>query len=125
VIVENTAARVICVADLKLKKPTAGETHDALLPGINEVDEAEWAKAEKIPVVQHMIKEGTLKPQKGKSAADLSQLKAPEAIELVENTVDRELLEGWFANEQRKGVLEAIEAQLEEIAVPAGGKKQE
>lgn len=131
-IVENTAARVICVGDLKLRKPPSTPPSpenlpppaDALLPGINEVDEAEWAKAEKIPVIQHLIKDGTLKPQKGKSAADLSQLKAPEAIELVKNTVDRELLEGWFANEQRKGVLEAIEAQLEEIALPAGGKKE-
>ncbi len=119
-IVENTAARIILVAELKLKKPgRPDEAPDALLPGINEVDEAEWAKAEKIPVIQHLIKDGTLKPQKGKSAADLSTMKAPEAIELVTNTVDRQLLESWFDAESRKGVLEAIEAQLEEITPKA------
>ncbi len=126
-IVENTADRVICVGDLKLRKATTTATpesvplpSDALLPGANEVDEAEWAKAEKIPAIQHMIKEGLLKPQRDVSAADLSKLKASDAIDLVNKTVDKALLESWFDAETRKGVLEAIEAQLDEITPKQG-----
>lgn len=115
-IVENTAARVICVADLKLKTTTKpDDLPDALLPGVNEVDPVEWAKAELIPVVQHLIKDGTLVPKREQSAADLSGMKATEATKLVENTFDKALLEKWFDGETRKGVLEAIEAQIDQI----------
>jgi hypothetical protein len=107
--------------------------HCILLPGINEVDEAAWKEALKIELVRDFVRLGVLKPQTpaagAQESAGLAAMKAPEAIAVVKKTVDRDLLEKWYADEQRKGVLEAIEAQLEEIApakpqTPAAGAQE-
>jgi hypothetical protein len=125
ILVENTQARIHCIADLALRVTPAitvtahgapPPPKDALLPGVNEVNEVEWAKAEKIPLVQHYVEEGIFKVRK--SSSELTALPPREAIELVRSTVDRGLLEKWFDIEKRKPVLEAIAAQLDTIKVP-------
>jgi hypothetical protein len=127
-LIENCADRIHCVADLKLRvvpafRPAAGAPeppNDALLPGINEVDAEEWAKAEKIPLVQHYLEEGILKVRR--QAPELTQLKPKEAHDLVRRTVDRTLLEKWYGTEKRRDVLEAIERQIQATKLPDGGK---
>jgi hypothetical protein len=93
--------------------------HCTLMPGINEVEEAAWKEALKIELVRDLVRLGVLKPQAPAApvagAQGLAAMKVPEAIATVKKTVDKDLLEKWYADEQRKGVLEAIEEQLEEI----------
>jgi len=110
--VENTEARVHCIADLRLKP--GAPVADALLPGINEVDAEEWAKALRIPVVQALVKKGILVPEGGKKT-DITQLDDDEALSRIGKTVDRALLEKWLAGEKRQRVREAVQAQLETI----------
>jgi hypothetical protein len=121
-LVDNTEARIHNLGG-----------HCILLPGINEVDEAAWKEALKIELVRDFVRLGLLKPQAPaagtQDAAGLAAMKAPEAIATVKKTVDKDLLEKWYADEQRKGVLEVIEAQLEEIApakpqAPAAGTQE-
>lgn len=110
-------------------KATDGFT---LKPGVNDVDPALWAKAKEIKLIQWHIDNGTLEElhetTKGAEAAaapavqDLSGMSARLATKVVGNTVDRELLERWKASESRDTVTKAIDAQLDRITPPQGGK---
>lgn len=98
--------------------------HCILMPGHNEVDEAAWKKAQEIELVRDYVRLGVLKPKATAPAAPGAQttiatMKAGEAIEVVKKTVDKELLERWYAEDQRKGVLDAIEKQLEAVTPKA------
>jgi hypothetical protein len=94
-----------------------------LKPGINEVPEDLWQKAQEIELVRIMVDEEILKPGEGPAPADLSKLKPAAAATLVKKTVDRELLERWFDAEKRKPVLEAIGVQIDAITPDKGTKK--
>src|SRR6266511_869636 len=107
ILVENTEDRIHCIADLALRVDpvltaspgSPAPPKDALLPGANEVDAEEWAKAEKIPLVQFYLKQGILKARKD-SVADLPKLKPEEAVELVrseERRVGKECRSRWTA----------------------------
>jgi hypothetical protein len=128
ILVENTEDRVHCVADLQLRtspaiKATFGAPqppNDALLPGVNEVYEDEWVKAEKIPIVKGYIETGVFKVRR--QASDITSLSPKDAVEIVKATVDEGLLSKWFETEKRKQVLEAIDAQLDAIKVPEQDK---
>lgn len=94
--------------------------HCVLMPGHNEVDETAWKKALEIELVRDLVRMGVLKPKVTPPAATGAQttiaaMKATEAIEVVKKTVDKDLLERWYAEDQRKGVLDAIEKQLEAV----------
>lgn len=109
-LVENTEARIHNLGG-----------HCILMPGHNEVDEAAWKKALEIELVRDFVRLGVLKTKATAPAAPGAQttiaaMKAPEAVEVVKKTVDKELLERWYAEDQRKGVLSAIEEQLEAIS---------
>jgi hypothetical protein len=112
-LVEYTRPNLMNVADLFVLKP-----------GINEVPEDLWQKAQKVELVRLMVDEDILKPGEGPAPVDLSTLKPAAAVTLVKKTVDRELLERWFDAEKRKPVLEAIQAQVEAIT-PDKTKKGE
>lgn len=94
----------------------------ALKPGVNDVAPATWAELKKIAVISHSIAEGHLvevdAPEaKAPAVETLKNFKPDEAIRLVKTTVDRELLERWIDTENRKRVLDALEAQLDAVAV--------
>lgn len=87
-----------------------------LLPGVNEVNAEEWTAAKKSAVVVGWIKEGVLEEGDAKvSLTTLEKFSAAQAIELVEETVNGELLLEWQAAEKRGGVLAALQKQLDKL----------
>lgn len=90
----------------------------ALKPGVNKLDdEALWAKAKAHPLVKPMLEDETIvevKGEKGKTES-LSDFTEAKAIKLVNETIDKALLEEWKASEQRAKVLLAISGQLDKI----------
>lgn len=125
IMVENTEDRIHCVADLPLRVTPAVEStaagappppKDALLPGLNEVDEAAWAEAEKIELVKHYIESGVFKVTR--QAPEIGKYQQRDALDLVKRTVDKPLLEKWASAEKRRPVVDAIELQLKAIEVP-------
>jgi hypothetical protein len=116
-LVENTEARILSLP--------SGES---LVPGMNDVPTAVWAKACAHPVISAMVAAGMLK-----AAAELTQKAAPadtpidslaglsghEAESLAEKTYDRDLLKKWLATEKRSKVRKALDAQLETLKVSA------
>jgi hypothetical protein len=125
IMVENCEDRIHCIADLPLRVTPAVQAtsagaplppKDALLPGLNEVDEAAWEQAEKIELVKHYLSTGALKVTR--SAPEIGKYQQREALDLVKRTVDRSLLEKWSSAERRRPVLDAIELQMKNIEVP-------
>lgn len=95
--------------------------HHTLLPGVNAVGDDEWDEAKKLPLIKALLDNGTLaeiKPAgKKKAAKDISEFKDTEAIKLVKETTDMDLLTSWREN-AKPAVLKAIDAQVEELKAP-------
>ena len=121
--VENREPRVHCIADLPLKKNqkpsepgSPPPPADALLPGMNEVDDAVWNEcAMKIPLVRYMVDKSILVPIVNRTAKEIARLSGPDAIELVRGTFDKVLLLKYKRTDKRAAVLEAIDKQIEVI----------
>lgn len=106
--------------------------HHRLIPGVNDIPQAEWEAALKLyPRLKHFVdagdietmdKSGNVRDDDAKQpgapleAADLSKLNDKKAIALVKETVDERLLNIWYESEKRKPVVMAIEGQFEAIA---------
>jgi len=102
-----------------------------LMPGVNEIDGAAWKEAKKILVVQELVKSGVLEVVgKGSSHEEEGEESEEEANESIDNmtvadasaligeTFDKALLNKWKKADKRKGVHDAIEAQLEVVKHP-------
>jgi len=83
-----------------------------LKPGINEVDPADWTEAKQHPVVQHWIKSKAVRLVGAKA---LEKLPRASAIDVVQNTLDIELLRKWEKAPLDKAVAQAVRAQLQEM----------
>jgi hypothetical protein len=86
------------------------------LPGVNEVDEKAFDAACKLPAFKALVDDGTFEPVQTKSGkavsvGDVTKLPEKDAIALVTETINSELLNGW-KSDTRPAVLEAIAAQL-------------
>lgn len=92
-----------------------------LVPGANQVDAKEFAEELKNPVVKKMVEDMVIsfdeKDLDGKSQDEkhLSKLQPKQAVDLIENTVEIELLEKWQNEDDRKQVQKAIEKQIEAL----------
>lgn len=84
-----------------------------IVPGINEVDEATWAKVKDHPIVKFRVDEGIFHIRSGDSST--AKMTSSEAQRLVEKTVDSVLLNRWFAEDSRPSVRNAITKQLTKI----------
>ncbi|MEM9541762.1 MAG: hypothetical protein AAGA60_19985 [Cyanobacteria bacterium P01_E01_bin.42] len=87
-----------------------------LNPGINEVPDEIQAH----PSYQKLIEQGaiivlSLSPQTAQSFASLVKMSVKEAEPIIAKTSDRVLLNKWFGEDERKGILDAIEKRLEEL----------
>lgn len=93
----------------------AGNLH--LMPGLNEVNEKDFAEAEKWQAFKALIDEGIIEKLSTKDGKepDFSKMSQREVLELVKATVSKDVLEEMFANEKREPVLAAITEQLEAI----------
>lgn len=111
----------------------AGAPLIRLLPGVNDVDDAAWAKArvnlkEKLAARQVIEVGATVKKEKdgevvvGKKFSDLG---AEEAEGVVADTNDVELLAKWKSTEKRDSVRLAIANRVDALNKPKKGDKPE
>jgi hypothetical protein len=118
-----------------------------LIPGVNEVHEKFWDEIKTNPGVKKRLDLGFIElveckkaqpavDEKGKKsepveetkaegegASILEELKSADAIAVVKETLDFDKLKEWKGIESRKGVLKAIDDQIELLEVPE--KKEE
>ena len=85
-----------------------------LAPGVNDVPDDLWSRCKSIPTIKDQVEAGVLKEvlsARGKPITDIAKLPAADAIELVKQTVDLELLGTW--RDGTKGPLaKAIDEQV-------------
>ncbi len=107
----------VCTAGMK-DEPGAKVTFK---PGINTIASKVWESISTHPKVKKYIKLGALvvktKVDPVADDAELKDLGAKKAQELVRQTFDIELLNKWSETENRATVQKTIVAQLEEIEV--------
>lgn len=101
-----------------------------LMPGLNEIPaklvdwiervspkDASWWLAldnEEIEYVEYEMEDGG----KATGFADLTKLKADDAITMVNQTHNMDVLRGWQAEESRKGVSKAILDKIAKMTPP-------
>ena len=123
VLINNTVPRIQTIG----VRQDDGEILDIkLMPGINEVDADQWAKAVKdSPVLKNKVDEEEIVVQ---GTGTILNSRLPDAKRIISQTLDRELLTAWKAADKRPAVIAAIDEQLNLIkpdgkAPPAQTKK--
>ena len=96
-----------------------------LLPGINEVTDAEWEEMKKHLALE--INSGFLVPFtpkshsapgiKSKDASSIIELTSNKAIEMVKNCISADTLNLWLEKETRETVLKEIRLKIEELGI--------
>jgi hypothetical protein len=87
-----------------------------LLPGINQIPEAQWSEAKKLPAVKDHLKKKNFEEIGATKMPGLRGYTVEAAVELVEETLDRDLLRQWKGDETREPVIAAIEVQIGKTA---------
>lgn len=96
-------------------------TNYQLLPGNNEVADADWDKIKEHPGCKQLLSSGALicikpaNPDNKKSQKGLARYGATEALEIIEGTYDKVLLLEWRKAENRGNVSDAITDQIKKI----------
>ena len=98
-----------------------------LMPGTNDVSKDVWERAKKHPAIKSRIKDGKIvfngaKPSDSEDLGPFEGKNAKDSIEVVEGTLDREVLKKWKDEETRVTVLKAIDAQIEKLTAPKDGE---
>jgi hypothetical protein len=112
-LIKNTTPRIVGTR--------VGDEKVRLRPGTNDVKPELWEEVRKYTAIVAMLDSGDLvePAQKTPAAApqvtSLEAFNEREAIRLVKETVDPDLLELWAAGEKRKKVAAALEAQAKAI----------
>ena len=85
-----------------------------LLPGRNVVSKKDWDAVKTLPVIKHYLDKKELEEGKTGDASldDLSKLKFPDAMALVEATLDTKVLKRWAEQEKRPPIKKAIETKI-------------
>jgi hypothetical protein len=98
-----------------------------LVPGINTISTQQYEVLKKDEIFIHRVQTGMYKVDEKISGDSIAGLHEADAIDLVSETLDRNILRKWLVDEQRRTVREAIDAQLEkvkpEMKDDKGGKK--
>lgn len=101
-----------------------------LVPGVNKIQTADWPEFSGHPDIKKMIdsedgeiqqvKEAKVIPEENKDEdvhPDLAKMSAKEAVKVVEQCLNKELLTEWKQMEGRKQVMVAIEKQLDKLVI--------
>ncbi len=116
VLVENSSERMHGINDgqppgakgVRVRKPYIN-----LWPGLNKVEAADWAKALKEPMVQLYLKDRTFAERaRINSYEDLAER---DAVALLSNAWEPNLLKDWQGKDARANVQEAIRKQWDQI----------
>lgn len=110
-----------------------------LLMGINEVTKEEWDQIKNHPRLDDLFnpKNGEnelLEWIDGRGPEDnehktpesgniLSTMPEKQAVKVIKNTLNKELLEKWHKTESRDSVVKALEIQFEKLKMPEDKKK--
>jgi len=84
-----------------------------LVPGTNKVDEKDFERFLAHPLMQHLNKKGEFAYD-----SDKTRPSAKDAIAMIEDAFDIDMLEALKAEEDRKTVLDAINKRIEELENP-------
>jgi len=84
-----------------------------LVPGTNKVDEKDFEHFLTHPLMQHLNKKGEFAYD-----SDRTRPSAKDAIAMIEDAFDIDMLEALKAEEDRKTVLDAINKRIEELKNP-------
>jgi len=89
-----------------------------LLPGNNQIEEADWELAKKN--LQDKLDTGLIEEilEDGKKIKNIKQLSAKKAKEVIKNTFDLDTLQNWQEEEGRDEVRAILYNQTEEINSP-------
>lgn len=117
-LVKNNEARIHNLGDIV-----------TLVPGVNDVPEEAWKKAQEIFLVRHFLQAKVFeevhdahgapinKVEPGTGLVDINTVPKGQALEIVGTTFDRTLLTSWRSSAKDSDVTKAIESQLERIAI--------
>ncbi len=107
---------------VKNLKPTIITLSDdvVLMPGLNKVDskvveKESFKKSAKLYLENSYIEMVSYEAEEGSSGTSLKDLKAKDAIKVVNESFDVEVLSSWLEVETREGVKKAIKKQLADI----------
>lgn len=99
-------------------EPVSGEELK-IIPGVNIIDADKWKVAFKHPIVQQLVSLGTLEASDGsKPHLFLKRLKPKDAMDVVQKTIDVNILRTWDDNENRVQIKHQIARQLKALAAP-------
>ena len=106
-----------------------------IIPGVNHVERSVWELHENNPSIQEFIKTGKMEvivdsdeKQESKNneieceSDELSGLNVKKAVEIVKGTYRIDLLKKWSEMETRRGVITAIESQIETMTIKSAEK---
>ncbi len=115
-IVENRTQFVIVspIADIEIDGKKNYRRHFRFMPGNNEIDAKDWEQVREILSIQYYLEAGDFKELGGNS---LTKRSDKEALALVSNTYDLELLSKWREDDLRDGVKKAINKQISKITL--------
>ena len=113
---------------LRIKRNKANMTMIAgiwISPGVNDIPDEKAVVLKNSKQYKHELFSGLIEVIQDDSLIAVSSkndslkpglnMNAKKAIELIRETFDRDLLKSWTKNETRKTVLNAIDAQIDEI----------
>ena len=110
--VQSSLPSLLTVGLNLTKLPQPVIEHFRIWPGVNEVEDAHWNAAKELRVIQHYLDQDDLKEM---ISEPLRKLSDKDATKIIKNTVNRDLLREWRAEEKRSKVLKAIDDQLDDI----------
>lgn len=111
-IVSNNTQFVICTPIYPTKMIGIYNKTVRLMPGKNQVDDSDWTEMQKVQAIKTYMEEKNLQELDGRPLSERSE---KEAIAIVKDTHDHELLAKWREDDSRAGVRKAIAKQLGEI----------
>jgi len=95
------------------------------IPGNNTISKKDWNYLKNLEIIKAQLEEGDkwfkIISDDEDELKSLDGINMPDAIKIVVQTFNRNLLELWRKSETRKKVVEVIEKQLEDLK-PQGNK---
>lgn len=131
-LINNKTARAQAIG-VQVKKLEKGDTKLGdnqcklirLVPGVNEITDADWKALKAHPQIKKQIDAGDLEvvTEKDRDDKDVEKDggdanlpgKAGDAVKAVNKCWDKDLLEKWLENENRPSVVKAINKQLKNL----------
>jgi len=117
---------------LTIHRPGKGRetSHSILVPGYNDVDDAEWGAVSKQPAVQRMVEKRKLvtkTPSKDnkKSGKGLLRFDLQEANEIISETYGKKILSEWRSHETRTPVINDIDFQIKRVDDSVAMRKED